>query len=843
MKSTARSKHFERLENRFVLTGPAALVISEFMARNDSTIEDDDGENSDWIEIYNADSVAVDLGDWYLTDRADNLAKWPFPNRVIEPGDYLLVWASGKNRGDPAAALHTNFALAAGGEYLALAFEDAVGGLQVTSEFAPAFPPQQSDISYGYNQPLFPTTLVGESSMGSLLVPTPQNGGDDLGATWTLATFDDSRWTSDGNGVGYDTDGELSGLIDLDAQSAMQNTNSTVFTRYEFAGVNSTTVDDLEFNVNYDDGFVAYLNGTEIARRNSPLGTPAWNAFASDEHGGIVADLSYANFADTSAFSCLSAASVAGGACNVSSNRLRITGAAGSLAGAAWTSQGVQFGPDFTFSTGMDIDVHTPGGSADADGTGADGMVFVLQADGSNQIGGAGGALGLDGGGITTFVGVEFDTWVTGSFDPAAGNPGSHIGIDVGGLGSIAHVAVPRFNGGAQGANVRHVWIDYDGATNQMNVYFTDQVAKPAVPTLTATVDLEAIFGNTPFLYAGWTAGTGGAINAHDVLNWDLITDANDSPVLRRENIDLSQHIGLLSPTGNVLAIHGLNISATDGDFLIRPELVSTDISPIQTDQPRWFIQPTPGAPNGVGTDEPTAPVTLSRQPGTFVNPFELTLLTGEPDAAIYYTLNGTAPTTSSTLYTAPLPIQNTTHIRTIAAAPGQAASPIVSGHFIALDSSVAGFESPLPIVILDSHNAEIPGTASTTMTTVSAVLIDTDANGRARSLGDADYAGRAGLRVRGRTIAGFAKTPYSLEIRDEGDTDKDVPLLGMPAEADWALMNPHTEKTMLQNALGTTWFNAMGQYASRSRFVEVFRNTDGDGKINYAEDYVGCTC
>jgi hypothetical protein len=838
MKRTARCKHFERLESRFVLTGPAVLVISEFMARNDSTIEDEDGENSDWIEIYNADTVAVNLDDWYLTDNAGTITKWPFPNRVIDPGEYLLVWASGKNRRNPAAALHTNFALAAGGEYLALVYDDPVGGPQVVGEFAPTFPPQQSDISYGYDQPVFPTALVGESSIASLLVPTVQNGGDDLGSAWTLPNFDDSGWTSDGNGVGYDTEGELSGLIDLNAQAAMQNTNSTVFTRYEFAGVDPTSVDDFDFNVNYDDGFVAYLNGTEIARRNAPAGTPAWDAAASDEHGGILADFSYANFADTSGFTCLSAAAEVGGACKVSGNRLRITHAATGLAGAAWTSQPVQFGPDFTFSARMDIDIHSPGGAADVDGVGADGMVFVLHADGNNRIGACCGALGLEGG-FNDFVGVEFDTWEHGSFDPFGGL-GTHIGIDVSGVGSIARVAVPRFNGGALGANIRHVWIDYDGATNQMGVYFTDQSTKPATPTLTATVDFEAIFGDTPFLYAGWTAGTGGAYNAHDVLNWDIITDARDSLALEPETIDLSQHIGLLSPTGNVLAIHGLNISAADGDFLIRPELVSTVISPIDTDQPRWFIRPTPGGANGTGSDQPTAPVTLSRSSGTFVDPFSLELSTSEPGAEIYYTLNGAAPTTASTRYTAPITVQNTTHIRAIAAAPGQAASPIVSGHFIALDGTVADFESPLPIVILDSHNASIPGTTSTTMATISAVLIDTDITGRARSLGDADYAGRAGLRVRGRTASGMAKTPYSLELRDEGDTDKDLPLLGMPAEADWHLINPHSQKTMLQDPLVFQWSNEIAQYASRSRFVEVFRNTDGDGKINYGEDYVG---
>ena len=497
-RKSRRKFLMEGLEARQVLA--ANLVISEFLASNSTSIRDEDNVASDWIEVYNADSVAVNLTDWYLSDNSGRLDKWAFPNQVIQPGDYLLVWASGKDRATAGQPLHTNFALSAGGEYLALVYDDPIGGFQRVVEFNP-FPAQQGDVSYGYDQPVTTTSLVGTAGPASILVPTPANGGNTLGTSWTTPGFNDTSWSAASGGIGYDEGGELNSLVNSNIEGAMQGVNSSVFTRYEFGGVDAGMVDELNFAVNYDDGFVAYLNGTEIARRNAPVGTPAWNAVASDEHGGVQASISYANFADTSAFSCLSAAAVTGGACNVSSNRLRITGTAGSLAGAAWTSQGVQFGPDYSFTSRMDIDVHTPGGSADVDGTGADGMVFVLQADGNNRIGGAGGAIGLDGGGITDFVGVEFDTWETGSFDPAGGL-GTHIGVDVGGLGSVARVAVPRFNGGAQGVNIRHVWIEYDGATDLMSVYFTDQATKPAVPTLTATVDMEAIFGNAPFLYA-----------------------------------------------------------------------------------------------------------------------------------------------------------------------------------------------------------------------------------------------------------------------------------------------------------------------------------------------------
>ena len=122
------------------------LVITEFMAENASTARDSDGELSDWIEIFNRSSGAVGLLGWSLTDRADSPRKWEFPDVTLEPGQFLLVFASGKNRRSPGGELHTNFKLSKGGEYLALV---APGVAQVAHDFGELFPDQVADISYG----------------------------------------------------------------------------------------------------------------------------------------------------------------------------------------------------------------------------------------------------------------------------------------------------------------------------------------------------------------------------------------------------------------------------------------------------------------------------------------------------------------------------------------------------------------------------------------------------------------------------------------------------------------------------------------------------------------------
>lgn len=75
------------------------VVINELQTSNGSTLLDEDGDASDWIELINRGESEVDLEGWGLSDRPDNPWKWIFPSVVLPPGERLLVWASGKDRG------------------------------------------------------------------------------------------------------------------------------------------------------------------------------------------------------------------------------------------------------------------------------------------------------------------------------------------------------------------------------------------------------------------------------------------------------------------------------------------------------------------------------------------------------------------------------------------------------------------------------------------------------------------------------------------------------------------------------------------------------------------------
>ncbi len=172
------------------------LVISEFMAANDHTLVDDDGEYTDWIEVYNPCLPSVSLAGWSLTDDPDDLTKWRFPAVTLARGDSLVVFASGKNRAVAGQTLHASFKLDAAGEYLALVKPD---GTTIAQEFAPQYPAQVRDTSYGFEQSA--TQYLARGSTASWHVPTADDSA--LGDDWAAPFFDDAAWPTGPTGLGF----------------------------------------------------------------------------------------------------------------------------------------------------------------------------------------------------------------------------------------------------------------------------------------------------------------------------------------------------------------------------------------------------------------------------------------------------------------------------------------------------------------------------------------------------------------------------------------------------------------------------------------------------------------
>ena len=258
----------------WLMCGPvqAGPVISEFMASNAHTLADGDGDFSDWIEIHNPDPAPVNLGGYHLTDDPGNLAKWAFPaDTVLGAGQYLIVFASGKQP-PPAGELHANFKLDAAGEYLALVAPD---GQTILQQFAPAFPPQYPDWSFGSGARVMETTWVPTGAVARALVPTSGS----LGLTWTQPDFDDSDWLAGTTGVGYDQTPDYLPYIGLNVETELYDKNQSVYVRVPFVVSNAIHVTSLRLRLLYDDGIVVWLNGQPVYSDNAPA-PPAYNSGA-----------------------------------------------------------------------------------------------------------------------------------------------------------------------------------------------------------------------------------------------------------------------------------------------------------------------------------------------------------------------------------------------------------------------------------------------------------------------------------------------------------------------------------------------------------------------------------
>jgi CotH kinase protein/Lamin Tail Domain/Chitobiase/beta-hexosaminidase C-terminal domain len=171
--------------------GRAAPIINEFLTSNTTGLQDEDLTRGDWIELHNPDAAAVNLVGFYLTDTATALTRWQFPAVTLPAGGYLVVFASGKNRAVAGAPLHTNFSLTSGGEYLALVAAD---GTTLVHEYAPTFPAQTADISYGLLTPS-PT-----AEKAYFTIPTPGAVNQALNASAPPVVFSLSSRTFAQNG-------------------------------------------------------------------------------------------------------------------------------------------------------------------------------------------------------------------------------------------------------------------------------------------------------------------------------------------------------------------------------------------------------------------------------------------------------------------------------------------------------------------------------------------------------------------------------------------------------------------------------------------------------------------
>lgn len=253
----------------------------------------------------------------------------------------------------------------------------------------------------------------------------------------------------------------------------------------------------------------------------------------------------------------------------------------------------------------------------------------------------------------------------------------------------------------------------------------------------------------------------------------------------------------------------------------------AVDVSYGRGEDDQWTAlrPPTPGEDNsafGLG-------VTLSRPGGVFVGAIEVTARAPE-GATVHYTVDGSQPTNLSPQAEGAIRIEATTWLRVLAVAEFGAWT--TEARFLEAEAGLADVNSRLPLVVV-SLRGPVPDQG---MAGATAHIVVPEA-GVSRLTAAAELDSHAGIRVRGDSSREYPKKQFALEFRDARGRDAKREPLGLPAAADWILNAPYSDKTLMRNALMYRWSNAIGRWAPRAKFVELWLDSDG---VLDAGDYAG---
>lgn len=199
----------------------AQIVINEASNKNGSNIVDEDNDYESWFELYNAGASPQNLFNYGLTDNVTLPSKWTLPNTILNPGQFLLIFASGKDR------------------------------------------KPESDIHH-WEQPISDTVTW------KYLVPD-----DDTPVDWITEGFDADAWDEGNSSIGYG---------DADDNVILPDATRSVYLRYTFSIDDTAKLGDAFLSLDYDDGFVAYLNGNVIALNGFAAGSPEYDELSAADH-------------------------------------------------------------------------------------------------------------------------------------------------------------------------------------------------------------------------------------------------------------------------------------------------------------------------------------------------------------------------------------------------------------------------------------------------------------------------------------------------------------------------------------------------------------------------------
>ena len=662
----------------------SAVFLSEFLAENDGGLHDQDGDSPDWLELFNDSLSAVNLTGWHLTDTPTNLTKWTFPATTMPSGSFLIVFASGKDRTN-TAELHTNFQLQNDGGYLALVNSNGV----VISSIG--YAQQHRNVSFGFgasNTP--PVTLLSNAVAAQWFVPTDGS----LGTSWTAPVFNASTWSNAISPLRYDVVAGGSGGSPVLSIDINQRTNTAANTQAGFqpflitSNGSATSVQTTPTTRTYGAISVTLSNsnpsvGYDDRVRNTPT-----------DSGSLTTSALFRDFV----FSRETTGSTNGldvfiSGLNASQQYdITIWSFDSSSTGSRisdWFANGVLVTNDYTFNGSV-----LP--TIDSD----DRFTFRATASGS--------------GGIL----------VSGRRDLAANT----FAVFINAMQVTPVNTAPSTNG-----NVAAM----AGQNSSLFVRQSFNVSNPAsVNQLTLRIKYND--GFVAYLNGNEVARR----NAPNTVDWNSTATAAHSSAIS-EDVLLPGAAAFLVAGTNVLAIQGLNVSATNADFYLEPQLIGTFSVPYPN---RYLSPPSPGFPNDVGYEDVVADTKFSVDRGFFDAPFSLSITCATEGASIYFTTNGSAPApTNGFLFSSPISITANSFIRAAAFLSGWIPSGVDTHSYIFLrdvlqqSNNIPGYpavwtvESYPADYAMDSNIVNHPvygGTISNDMRSIPSLMIVSDHNG-----------------------------------------------------------------------------------------------------------------
>lgn len=474
-------------------------------------------------------------------------------------------------------------------------------GVTIASQYEPVYPPQFRDVSYGVTMAGSKATLLTAGTAVQVHVPTSGT----LGNSWTAPSFTpDPTWiteTAPGvpatTGVGFETSLTTPGLVaawplndDVGSNTAFDSTDN---------GHNGATFGGVTFG---------------------GVGASANTGGSASFIGSGVINVPYSAEINPNSFTIATWA--------------RVTGGAGTFRSVITSRyDGLVFG-----------------------GANLDGYILYAGSDNRWQFWTGDGESAIDTWDTITGPNVVLNEWthLAISFDAATStkrlfvngvlaassttqgyNPVTNTGrtVHIGGGGDDGNSF--RFVGGIDDVGLYNTALDVATIQQIMNNGVPQtgvDIISPEVNTNVSSSMLgvnASAYVRVPFTVAspggfdrlllrmkhddGFVAYLNGhevaSRNAPSTRTWNSAATAvrSDEDAIEFEEINITAGLSHLVPGQNVLAIHGLNFSAADGDFLISPELVAstTEVNPANIG---YFTTPTPGGPN---------PGTVSQVPPT----------------------------------------------------------------------------------------------------------------------------------------------------------------------------------------------------------------------------------